>query len=1640
MAKKKKKKRLNVKFLVILTSAFAVVLVLALVGAYFYSLSPGRAIRRAEEAEKEGKWDLAASQWGKAARYSNNDPTYALKALDASLHLTTADNGEDVLGRAFGAYSAILAADPGNLDALRGELRLLLDSGRLDVPSADGQTREIRRVAGELLKQRPDDLEAKSAQAAATLNLAGFAGEGVTPAQAEQARKDLESVAATGQGDGLALGTLTLRRLNDADQQRRNGDPAAALSAWQQAVALIDRAADQAGDLKPDAGLDAVDLRRRIGESYRAAARIKPFLDAGQLAQNDQAITGAQFQQLADDPVTVAVTDKAEQYLAAAAGALRDDRDQLGDSYRKAMVTYADLLQQRGKSDQAEAVLKRLVAARPWDAAAASSLARLLQQAGRIDEAVAVLRDQRKRDEDDLPDLAGYSGLAARRNRLFIEPQLADLLLSRREQVGDGAQKEALLKEASGLFDSYDAQRRARGYPDSPEALRIHGQIQLAQGQTVAGLQTLNSALRLTEGTNSPQEAYERVRALGLVVAANEKLGQIGEVRRTLEQMVKLRPDLPQLRAQLAGVYLSQGDREQAKPIIEALLKASPDNAAYQQLALRATPADEQAAAYEKMPETTDAERRVKLVAANRLAERPEVIRLGRAVLADKPGDPAVSLLLAQQLAAADRKEEAAAVLQPIVDSVPQANILLRQIQGGAEAAVEAMPEGINKLLVQAQIAASKGDGAGAVERLEAARKLEPDNTAVANALFDAYVNQKRIDDAAALADGLKARNLDGMNGRGYDVRVSLARGETDRAVREAQSLASDFPQLAEALGLQGAALLRAGRPDEAADSYRRALDLAPDNTTLLGGMVASLQSTGRGKEVKPYLDAALRAEPNNPAFRNAETAFELQYGDPQAVIARRRDAVTAAPDSADAKLALGQALLAAGAARRDAKAPDGGAEAQGYLSKALDAYKAGLTQFPQDARFFQGIVASAVQGGDKLLAAAAPAVDAAVNAPAGESGQDTLLGDPRAAASAAEFYVARDEPAKAETVLRQAVAAGNANGNAADARPREQTAALLMLLGEVIARQGRVDDAVAVLAGYEDLPSVKERQVTLLATRAAANLQDQAAYDALRRASDKAVDDGTLTAGALNAVGYTELQRGDIGRAETLFAASAAKRPDDPRTLFFQAAVESRKPGGSLERATELLARARSLSPRDPDVLRELARVQRLRGRTDEAAATLAGLAEVVPTDVSARLDLLNLLMAATPPRTAEAARVFREADAAGIGRDPQLLMAHARVELSRNRATDALDYAKQAADAADNTPQAGPMLNSYLILLLQQNRPEIVLQRTQAPAADAAAPWWLLRARGEALAKVDRRADAVAAYTRAYKQAESQPGAGERVLRDMVSRVGLEPAYALVKDEVEPADGSAPDADLLATAASLYATAGQTDGAVDLLRRALAAPSAADLPQRQRAAIESALGSQYLSLDPPQLDEAERLFREVLKIAPRDLGTVNNLAYTMSQQAERAGADSAAAASARADAAEFGRQAYELAKAATPAGSAVNPNVTDTYAWAMASKAIADGDAAGLEQAAGLLRGARTAAEDGESAFPEIYLHLSRTLAAQNDGESAVEAAQAGLGFVEKQRQAKKPVDAAVVEKLQSALADARKLGDGDKAQAAG
>ncbi len=413
--------------------------------------------------------------------------------------------------------------------------------------------------------------------------------------------------------------------------------------------------------------------------------------------------------------------------------------------------------------------------------------------------------------------------------------------------------------------------------------------------------------------------------------------------------------------------------------------------------------------------------------------------------------------------------------------------------------------------------------------------------------------------------------------------------------------------------------------------------------------------------------------------------------------------------------------------------------------------------------------------------------------------------------------------------------------------------------------------------------------------------------------------------------------------------------------------------------------------------------------------------------------MDLLNLLLSLNPPRFAEANRQFRAAERVGQADNPLLLMARAQMEQLRGRMQDGLPFARRsierskASDVSLTPEEQAELLQAHISLLTAAKAWEELLQFTQPLVADeTTAQWWILRAHGEALAGLNRRDEAIAAYKRAF--AKAQPlGLDDAVLVDMSKAVGFEQSYGLIKDRVEPADGSVPAPRDLLVASALFGQSGQMDRAIRTLEQAL--EREADLTPQQKVSLDTQLGTLFLVTSPRNVERAVTHLRRAADMQPENVGVLNNFAYALTLRSEEMGGEQGAAM--LAEALEVGRRAYDLnVSMSRRTNTEPSPTVLDTYGWTLALTGIASKDAAQQEEALRLLREARGLAEDAGSHLPEIYLHQSRLLSALGNGEAAQETAESGLARLDRRNMEGQPLEPNVEADLRAALIQARDL----------
>lgn len=188
-------------------------------------------------------------------------------------------------------------------------------------------------------------------------------------------------------------------------------------------------------------------------------------------------------------------------------------------------------------------------------------------------------------------------------------------------------------------------------------------------------------------------------------------------------------------------------------------------------------------------------------------------------------------------------------------------------------------PENARAYINLGNISLAQGRVAEAIDRYEAALRLQPDLPATESNLSNVLAQAGRPAEA-------------------------VEHGEA------ALRLRPDFPDAHINLGN---ALTQLGRTDEAIAHYEAALRVQPDAADTQVNLGAALVKAGRVDEAIAHYEAALRVEPDRAETEHALAGALMSKGDGPAALWHYTAAVRLKPDFVTARFALGNALAGAG-------------------------------------------------------------------------------------------------------------------------------------------------------------------------------------------------------------------------------------------------------------------------------------------------------------------------------------------------------------------------------------------------------------------------------------------------------------------------------------------------------------------------------------------------------------------------------------------------------------------------------------------------------------------------------------------------------------------------------------------------------
>ena len=1551
-------KRVNTRFLIILTAGFAAVLVAALAVHFaFFRRDPAAQARAGDQLMKEGKPRDAIDRYRYAIAHNPTNRELLVKIGDAYNQMVV-DDTQNLL-QARGAWAQAVAADPRYAPALER----LLDSfwQQMETSTLDGELyNRVRDTAQRLSDVRPTDTGVAAKVHIATIRpwLDGLS-QVFKRNEVDNSVKALIQLLPRDRANADIPYYACLARLKAAQEKRRGDSETVAEADRLQADAarIMDAAlAEQPNNAAMQ--LRAYQIYSNLEQFERAAAARER-----QAAQN----TGAAAPVVTPD-APMPSTGKARKALEAAlasAGSMQPTEQLYADIHIEA----AEFARRDRRPADAEKIYEDLLAKRPNDQNVRIRYASLLTSSGvaaKREKAIEMLSA-----EVNVSGLTGVRGFEAAQLRAKTMIDLAEARMEQARATADPKQRQATLAQVHKDMDKLSTMISG----DSIPVLRIRGRLQQLEGDPIGSIQTFQRAVNLMQG--SPNKDFNLVNDLA---QAYLFAGQTGSAKDLLQEVINRHEWFVPARLQMAGVLITENKIEDARIHLreaeKQLAKAQGDLKelpAWQQYYQRTALAllskandprlDEQ---FSKMPEGTRVERLNKAGIAYALKKYDDAVRLGSAALAEDAKDLAALDVVVNAHVAAGRKPQALAAIdntlaapglteaqvqriklarEKIAAQIELANATPEQVYERAKGLIEQEPASTERAIRLADLERQHLHFDQAETILLKVHADEPSNTTAMNRLFDLAISRKQWEKAKAYCDKLVATKSDGADGLLFQFRLAMARPDVPEALRLGKAVRDSRPEFDLGYVAYGQALQASERFAEAIDQFKQARSRKPLNFDALRGMVECYYRQNQPGDAKNLIDEARGLFPDNPQFKDLELAHELTFGDPLAVVTEREAILRAQPEKKENWLELASAYQSVARAKYEndaAKKAEALGKARDLLQKALERWKGDLEFVTQLANTMA--TSGDLAGGEKLLGDYANAAE--------RSGQTEPL------LVLADFYVRGNQWEKAEAASREALTRADAAGDIVT------STRIRLRLAEFLTQFAKFDDALAVIDGAKtgNGPVAADAKKRLfrqrLATLIAAgrrDLAEQQLLEALAQPGMATDPDLQMTLVSVNFDGGKYDQA--LERVNEVLKAD----PDNVKVRYFRGQILLRKPQPEVAAAIADLGEVRKRDPHNVPTRLLLADAYKRQGEGPTAIRELEEGLRLQPLSRDLRIRLMQFRGDPESPDYSEVLRLAREARSnLQLKDDPEWARAEATVYVLRR------DWPKAIAaitDAIKLAPTNEALRREHQNILLQAEDYKAVLTMTEPLAQSGKAPWWVLLNRGRARHGLKDPAGAVAEYNAALNAAGENNAAVEGVVKAMVTTVGKEEALRQVMAR------SQQDPRWKLLAAALYSVNKEWENAVRMLDEVQAHFD--ELAPVHKAQALRIAGPLYQLARPPEFDKAKKAYEQLLVLQPNDLFALNNLANLLLDDALVPQPEQAR---------QYSQKAYDLVRRAQPFPAAV----FDTHGWVLVQCGSPEQLKEGIDILQKVVR---------QSAMPDAHYHLGEAYLKQGDWRKAQE-----------------------------------------------
>ncbi len=309
--------RVNTRFLIILTIVVAAFVALGLAAKFLLHRNPKNFVAAGDAAAHSGNWPLAAANYNRAISLGRADPDLYIRDGVALEHCVGAD--PDCLKQAEAAYQNALVVDPSNASAARDLLEMSIQMTEVEPGAAVFE--KLRDNAQKVAQLDPSDQRAVAYQHVAAILLS----ERESAPAGDLLADDFDALAKIirqGTSDSNLPFYYARGKLRLASLAIKNQNPDAAARLAREAAAMFDEALDLKGD--------EAAMNWRASTLYAALPRFDPAAAAAYQAKADATIARAKSlanpsdARYADIQIAAALAAVAHHRLDDAEAILRD--------------------------------------------------------------------------------------------------------------------------------------------------------------------------------------------------------------------------------------------------------------------------------------------------------------------------------------------------------------------------------------------------------------------------------------------------------------------------------------------------------------------------------------------------------------------------------------------------------------------------------------------------------------------------------------------------------------------------------------------------------------------------------------------------------------------------------------------------------------------------------------------------------------------------------------------------------------------------------------------------------------------------------------------------------------------------------------------------------------------------------------------------------------------------------------------------------------------------------------------------------------------------------------------------------------------------------------------------------------------